>query len=49
MGSLPPTAERVDVRRAAPADQRDQTGHVAALDVRGHDIVHALEPGFGKS
>jgi hypothetical protein len=32
------------VRLAAPADQRDDAGRVAAPDVAGHDVVHPIEP-----
>src|SRR5207245_11509628 len=34
---------------APPADQRDETGHFTALDIAGHDIVHAAEPRPGQS
>ena len=37
-------ADRLDVHLAAPADQRDEAGHLAALDVAGHHVVHAAEP-----
>jgi hypothetical protein len=40
-------ADRIDMHLAAPADQRDETGH-AALDMAGHDVVHAAEPRLGK-
>jgi hypothetical protein len=33
---------------AAPAEQRDDPGHVAALDIAGHDVVHAAEPRLGQ-
>jgi hypothetical protein len=42
-------ADCIDVGFGAPADQRDDTGHVAALDVAGHNVVHAGEPRRGKS
>jgi hypothetical protein len=28
---------------AAPADERDEAGQPAALDVAAHDLVHAFE------
>ncbi len=34
---------------APPADQRDETRHVAALDIASHDVVHAAEPRPGQS
>src|SRR5438132_5492792 len=37
-------ATGIDVHLAAPADQRDDAGHVAALDIAGHHVVHATEP-----
>ena len=37
-------ADRVDVHLAAAADQRDEPRHAAALDVAGHDVVHAAQP-----
>ena len=43
------SADRVDVHLAPPADQRDEAGHLAALDVAGHDVVHAAEPRPGQS
>ena len=52
IGSLPPNglhADRIDMHLAPPADQRDETGHCAALDMAGHDVVHAAEPGLGQS
>ncbi len=42
-------ADRIDMRLAAPADQRDDARHVAALDIAGHDLVHAAEPRLGQS
>jgi hypothetical protein len=32
------------VHLAAPADERDEPGHVPGLDVAGHDVAHAGEP-----
>jgi hypothetical protein len=34
-------ADRLDMRLAAPADERDEAGHPAALDMAGHDLAHA--------
>src|SRR5437879_13492800 len=34
---------------AAPTDQRDEARHFAALDIAGHDLVHAAEPRLGQS
>jgi len=42
-------ADRIDVRLAAPADERDEAWHPAALDVTGHGLAHAGEPRFGQS
>lgn len=38
------SADRIDMLLAAPADERDEAGQPAALDVTAHDLVHALEP-----
>ena len=51
-GSLPPRrlrADRVDVDRSPPADQRDDPGDLVALDVAGHHVVHTAEPRLGQS
>ncbi|HEY7418482.1 MAG TPA: hypothetical protein VH593_25100, partial [Ktedonobacteraceae bacterium] len=40
---------RIDIHLAPPTDQRDQTGHVAALDITGHEVVHTGEPHFRQS
>src|SRR5438094_401564 len=37
-------ADRIDLHLAAPAHQHDDPGHVATLDIAGHDVVHAAEP-----
>ena len=37
-------ANRINMHLAAPADQRDQSGNVAVLDMAGHHVVHAVEP-----
>ncbi len=42
-------AKRVDMRLAPPADQRDETGHVAALDIASHNVAHAAGPRRGES
>jgi hypothetical protein len=42
-------ADRIDVHLAAPAEQIDDAGHGAALDMAGHDVVHAAEPRRGQS
>ena len=42
-------ADDIDVRLTAPAEQRDETGDVPALDMAGHHVVHALEPRLGQS
>src|SRR5207248_2881680 len=42
-------ADHIHMHLAPPADQCDQTGHVTALDIAGHDIVHAREPRPGQS
>jgi hypothetical protein len=31
-----------------PADGGDDAGHFAALDMAGHDVVHAAKPRLGK-
>jgi hypothetical protein len=31
---------------AMMADQRHQAGHVAVVDMVGHDVVHAAQAGF---
>jgi hypothetical protein len=41
--------DHVDVHLAPPADQRDETGHFAAFDIAGHDLMHAAEPRLGQS
>jgi hypothetical protein len=33
---------------AAPGDPRDDAGHLAALDMAGHDVVQAAEPPPGQ-
>src|SRR5262249_35097420 len=35
-------SDRVDMSLAMPADQRDKTGHAAARDVSGHNIMAAI-------
>jgi hypothetical protein len=42
-------ADRIDVDLAAPADERDETGELAARNIAGHDIVHAAKPRPGQS
>jgi hypothetical protein len=42
-------ADRVDMHLAPPADQRDDTGNLAAFDMVRHDVVHAAEPRLGQS
>src|SRR5438046_2474022 len=42
-------ADRIDMHLAPPADQRDDTGPFAVLDMAGHDVVHAAEPRLGQS
>jgi hypothetical protein len=32
-------ADRIDMHFAPPADQRDDTGHLTALNIAGHDDV----------
>src|SRR6266545_6909511 len=46
MSLLPSFQElyRIDMPLAPPADQRDEARHLAALDMAGHDLVHAAEP-----
>jgi hypothetical protein len=34
---------------APPADQRHDTGHLAALDMAGHYVMDAAEPRLGQS
>ncbi len=41
-------ADRIDMHLAPPADQRDDTGHFAALHIAGHDVMHAAEPRLGQ-
>jgi hypothetical protein len=41
-------ADRIDMCFAAPTDQRDEARHITALDMTGHDVVHALEPRPGQ-
>lgn len=36
-------ADRIDVQLAASRQQRDDSGHCAALDTARHDVVHAVE------
>jgi hypothetical protein len=40
--------QRVGVDLATAADQRDQPRHIAAVDVAGHHVVHALQPRLGQ-
>jgi hypothetical protein len=40
-------ANRIGMHLAPPADQCHDTGHLAALDIAGHDLVHAVEAPFG--
>ncbi|HEX9834596.1 MAG TPA: hypothetical protein VGA66_16210, partial [Mycobacterium sp.] len=42
-------ADRINMRLATPADQRNDTGHIAALDIASHDVRHAVESRFGQS
>jgi hypothetical protein len=42
-------ADRVRVHLASPADERDEAGQLATLDVAGHDVVHAVESHPGQS
>ena len=39
----------INMHLAPPADQRDETRHFTALDIAGHDLVHAAEPRPGQS
>src|SRR2546421_8543715 len=41
--------DHINMHLAPPADQRDETRHFAALDIAGHDLVHAAEPRPGQS
>jgi hypothetical protein len=43
------SANRIDMHLAPSADQRDQAGHLAPLDIAGHDVVHTGEPRPGQS
>jgi hypothetical protein len=36
-------ADRINMDLAAPADERDQTGHLAGVDMTGHDVVHTAK------
>src|SRR5262249_21736284 len=51
-GQNPPAAapaHRIEVYLSAPADQRHQTTHFAALDIAGHKVTHTAEPRLGES
>src|SRR5205823_3592141 len=42
-------ADRVDMHLTAPAHQRDQARHFAALDIARHDVAHVAKPRVGPS
>jgi hypothetical protein len=41
--------DRFDMRLAAPADQRDEAGHLATFDITGHHVVQAGEARVGQT
>ncbi len=41
---MPQRSDRLDVRLVAAADERDQTGDPAGLDVAGQDLVQPVQP-----
>jgi hypothetical protein len=40
---------RIDVHLTAAADERDEAGDTAVLDVPGHHFVHPIEPDLRQS
>jgi hypothetical protein len=41
--------DHINMHLAPPADECDQTWHLSALDIAGHNIVHARKPRLGQS